>query len=204
MRPFCRTGGDAKASPPGDVDRRDELLAAAAELFAQRGYHSVGVDDVGTAVGMAGPSIYHHFASKLDIIIALITRGANQLLDSTATALVDTHADIEALDALLHAYVWFSLTHSHLMDVLITELPLLPEPHRTEFRETQRHYLDQWLDVLVRLHPERTRAHLRVYVQATLTVINDFARTPHPRNRPSLAEALIAIGHTILDPRDEN
>jgi AcrR family transcriptional regulator len=194
----------AAPPPPSDLDRRDELLVAAAQLFAQRGYHSVGVDDVGTAVGMAGPSIYHHFASKLDVIVALITRGANQLLESTAEALVGTHNDTDALHALLNAYVSFSLTHSHLMDVLITELPFLHEPHRTAFRETQRHYLDQWLDVLVRLHPERTRAHLRVYLQAALTVINDLARTPHLRSQLSVGAALTAIAHAIVGPRDEN
>jgi AcrR family transcriptional regulator len=194
----------AATSPPSDLDRRDELLVAAAQLFAHHGYHSVGVDDVGTAVGMAGPSIYHHFASKLDVIVALIARGADQLLDSTARALAESRDDSGALDALLNAYVSFSLTYSDLMDVLITELPLLPEPHRTTFRATQRRYLDQWLDVLVRLHPQRTRAHLRVYLQAALTVINDFARTPHLRGRPSLGANLIAIGHAIMGPQHDS
>jgi AcrR family transcriptional regulator len=49
----------AAQPPPEALDRRDELLAAAVRLFAQRGYHSVGVDDVAAAVGIAGPSIYH-------------------------------------------------------------------------------------------------------------------------------------------------
>jgi AcrR family transcriptional regulator len=187
--------------PPGDLDRRDELLTAAARLFAQRGYHSVGVDDVGAAVGIAGPSIYHHFTTKLDVIVAVITQGADQLLDSTARALADTHDDSQALDALLDAYTSFSLTHSDLMDVLITEVPHLPEPHRTTFRERQRHYLDQWLDVLTRLHPHLTPAHTRVHLQAALTVINDIARTPHLRTRPQAAAAAAAIGHAILSPR---
>lgn len=190
----------AAQPPPGDLDRRDELLTAAARLFAQRGYHSVGVDDVGAAVGIAGPSIYHHFATKLDLIVAVITQGADQLLDSTARALATTHDDSQALDALLDAYTSFSLTHSDLMDVLITEVPHLPEPHRTTFRETQRHYLDQWRDVLTRLHPHLTPAHTRVYLQAALTVINDIARTPHLRTQPSAAATVTAIGHTILSP----
>jgi AcrR family transcriptional regulator len=186
---------------PGALDRRDELLAAAARLFAQRGYHSVGVDDVGAAVGIAGPSIYHHFATKLDLIVAVITQGAEQLLDSTARALADTHDDTQALNALLGAYTSFSLTNSDLMDVLITEVPHLPDPHRTTFRQTQRHYLDQWLDVLARLHPHLPPAHTRVHLQAALTVINDIARTPHLRTQPRAAATIAAIGHAILSPR---
>jgi AcrR family transcriptional regulator len=191
----------AAPPPPRDLDRRDELLTAAARLFAQRGYHSVGVDDVGTAVGIAGPSIYHHFATKLDLIVAVITQGADQLLDSTARALAEAHNDTQALDALLGAYTSFSLTHSDLMDVLITEVPHLPEPHRTRFRQTQRRYLDQWLDVLARLHPHLPPAHNRVYLQAALTVVNDIARTPHLRTRPQSATAAAAIGHAVLSPR---
>jgi hypothetical protein len=86
------------------------------------------------------------------------------------------------------------------MVVLITEVPHLPEPHRTTFRERQRHYLDQWRDVLSRLHPDLPPAHTRVYLQAALTVINDVARTPHLRSRPSAAAAVTAIGHAILGP----
>jgi AcrR family transcriptional regulator len=190
----------ATQPPPGGLDRRDELLTAAARLFAQRGYHSVGVDDVGAAVGIAGPSIYHHFATKLDLIVAVVTQGAEQLVDGTARALAGTHDDSQALDALLDAYVSFSFTHGDLMDVLITEVPHLPEPHRTTFRERQRHYLDQWRDVLSRLHPDLPPAHTRVYLQAALTVINDVARTPHLRSRPSAAAAVTAIGHAILGP----
>jgi AcrR family transcriptional regulator len=187
--------------PPGDLDRRDELLAAAARLFAQRGYRSVGVDDVAAAVGIAGPSLYHHFATKLDLIVAVITQGADQLLDSTARALADAHDGTEALDALLGAYTSFSFSHSDLMDVLITEVPHLPEPHRTSFRQRQRHYLDQWLDVLARLHPHLPPAHARVCLQAALTVVNDVARTPHLRTQPRAAAAVAAIGHAILGPR---
>jgi AcrR family transcriptional regulator len=197
-------GGSAAVAappPPGGLDRRDELLAAAARLFAQRGYHSVGVDDVAAAVGIAGPSIYHHFATKLDLIVAVITRGADQLLDGTARALADAHDDTEALEALLGAYVSFSLTHGDLLDVLITEVPYLPEPHRTSFRQRQRNYLDQWLDVLTRLHPHLPAGHARVHLQAALTVINDVARTPHLRTRPEAAAAVTAIGHAILSPR---
>lgn len=189
------------ATPPRmDLDRRDELLTAAARLFAERGYHSVGIDDVGTAVGIAGPSIYHHFTTKLDLIVAVMNRGADQLLHATAHTLAGARDDTEALDALLRAYTTFSLTHSHLMDVLITEIPHLPEPHRTELRQIQRRYLGQWLHILTRLHPRPPTAHLRVHLQAALTVINDIARTPHLFTQPPDAAAVTAIGHAILDP----
>jgi AcrR family transcriptional regulator len=188
---------------PGALDRRDELLAAAARLFAQRGYHSVGVDDVGAAVGIAGPSIYHHFATKLDLIVAVITQGADRLLGGTARALAGSRDHGQELDALLGAYVSFSFTHFDLMDVLITEVAHLPEPHRGAFLRTQRQYLDQWRGVLARVRPDLPPAHARVCLQAALTVVNDVARTPHLRTRPSAATDVTAIGRAILGPGQE-
>jgi acyl-CoA synthetase (AMP-forming)/AMP-acid ligase II len=141
------------------------------------------------------------FATKLDLIVAVIAQGADQLLDGTARALADTHDDRAALRALLGAYVSFSLTHFDLMDALTTEVPHLPEPHRGGFRETQRRYLDQWREVLARLHPDLPALHTRVCLQAALTLINDVARTPHLRRQPSAATALTAVGHAILGPR---
>jgi len=190
----------AAPPPDTDLDRRDELLTAAARLFAERGYHSVGIDDVGTAVGIAGPSVYHHFTTKLDLIVAVMNRGADQLLHTSARTLAGARDDTETLDALLRAYTSFSLTHSHVMDVLITEIPHLPEPHRTELRQIQRRYLGQWLHILTRLHPGQLPAHIRVHLQAALTVINDIARTPQLLTRPPGAAAITAIGHAILDP----
>jgi AcrR family transcriptional regulator len=190
----------APAAAHAELDRRDELLAVAARLFAQRGYGSVGVDDVAAAVGMAGPSLYHHFATKLDLIVAVITRGADQILDLTARALANTGDPAAALDAQLGAYIEFSLAHTDLMDLLITEVPHLPDPHRSRFLAIQRRYLGDWLTRLEARYPRRPRAHLRVYLQAALTVINDVARTPHLRARPSVAADMDAIAHAILSP----
>ena len=49
---------------PATPTRREQILAAAAELFARHGFHGVGIDDIGSAVGISGPALYRHFRSK--------------------------------------------------------------------------------------------------------------------------------------------
>ena len=51
--------------------RRKELIAVAANLFASRGYYAVTVDDIGDAVGLTGPALYRHFASKEALLVAV-------------------------------------------------------------------------------------------------------------------------------------
>src|SRR5215217_7431240 len=60
--------------------RREQILRAAAQLFAERGSRAVGVDDVGAAVGVTGPAIYRHFASKDAMLAEMLLRISERLL----------------------------------------------------------------------------------------------------------------------------
>lgn len=51
---------------------RDEILDAAAELFTQHGYANTSTRRIADAVGMRQASLYHHFATKDDILDALL------------------------------------------------------------------------------------------------------------------------------------
>src|SRR5881227_2687881 len=48
--------------------RREELTRTAARLFADRGYHGTSLADVAEALGMQKASLYHHIASKEDLL----------------------------------------------------------------------------------------------------------------------------------------
>lgn len=52
--------------------RRRQVVSAAALLFRRRGYHAVGIDDIGAAVGMTGPALYRHFTGKPAVLHAVI------------------------------------------------------------------------------------------------------------------------------------
>lgn len=51
---------------------REEILDAAAELFTTHGYSSTSTRAIADAVGMRQASLYHHFATKDDILDALV------------------------------------------------------------------------------------------------------------------------------------
>ena len=61
--------------------RRDQILTAAAELFARHGFHGVGIDDIGAAVGISGPALYRHFRSKDAMLGEMLTSISERLLD---------------------------------------------------------------------------------------------------------------------------
>ena len=62
------------------LPRRELLLQSAADLFATKGYHAVGIDDIGAAAGISGPGVYRHFASKQALLEALCDRALSSML----------------------------------------------------------------------------------------------------------------------------
>jgi TetR/AcrR family transcriptional regulator, cholesterol catabolism regulator len=52
-------------------ERRDQVVAAAAELFDSAGYARVTMGDIAQNVGIAKPTLYHYFDSKDDILLAI-------------------------------------------------------------------------------------------------------------------------------------
>ena len=61
-------------------ERRESILAAANEVFGERGYEHVRIDDVAAAAGISKALIYEHFASKQDLYIELLNNAAQELL----------------------------------------------------------------------------------------------------------------------------
>jgi AcrR family transcriptional regulator len=72
------------------VGRREELLAIAARLFAERGFKNTTVRDIADAAGILSGSLYHHFDSKEAMV--------DELLDTFQTELWKKYDEIEASD----------------------------------------------------------------------------------------------------------
>jgi AcrR family transcriptional regulator len=59
--------------PTLEPDTRQRILDVAAKLFAERGYAGTSVRDIAKELGIANPSIYHHFKSKADVLVELLS-----------------------------------------------------------------------------------------------------------------------------------
>lgn len=67
--------------------KRDHLTATAWRLFYRDGYRVVGIDTLLAEAGVAKMTLYHHFASKEDLIIAILEKRDRELRDSVAAAI---------------------------------------------------------------------------------------------------------------------
>jgi AcrR family transcriptional regulator len=178
--------------------RRAEILAAAAALFAQRGFHGVSIDDIGSAVGMSGPGIYRYFPSKDAVLADMLLGISQQLLDEGSRRAIAAPDAGAALDALLRWHIEFALNQPDLITVQSREMDNVPEPERRQIRRMQRLYVEEWVTVLSDLYPGAPQARLRTSVHAMFGLLNS---TPHSVGElppDSMTELLYALARGAL------
>ncbi|MEU6267820.1 TetR/AcrR family transcriptional regulator [Saccharopolyspora shandongensis] len=178
----------------GRASRRRLLLAAAMRLFSDAGYTEVTTEDVGAAAGIAGPSLYNYFASKQELLGAVITRGNAWLEVELERTLASTPAADDALRELLGSYIGFAFDHGRFIDILVSEVNHLPDAERHRARQTQHAYVAEWVGLLCEARPGLDPVRARILVQAALTVANDMVRTGSVRD----VEALSRIGSALM------
>lgn len=182
-------------------DRDRQILQAAAELFYQRGYHRVGVVEIGARIGISGPAIYRHFASKDDILARLF----NEAMDEV-TGPVDAHEDPHAeLRTLVERQVAFALDRRELLSIFTHEERALADPLRRRFRKRMRAHAEHWEATLARCYPRASGEEVAVAAQAAIGQIHSVAFWPQAAMRaPGLHAVLTELvlgGVRVLDQR---
>jgi len=113
-----------------DTARATEIRAAALELFTRLGYEAATMADIGAAVGIRGPSLYKHVASKQDLLVQIMTGTMDALLDVHRAAVATTTDPVERLRRAVDAHIRYHARHRLEAFVGNRELRSLLEPHR--------------------------------------------------------------------------
>src|SRR5215216_4649370 len=87
--------------------RRIQLLDAASEVFASKGYHAAAMDEIAEAAGVSKPVLYQHFPSKLDLYLALLDQSCDRLVEVVADALASTEDNADRVVATVAAFYEF-------------------------------------------------------------------------------------------------
>src|SRR5579859_4323895 len=108
----------------------DRIRAAALRLFAQSGYRSTTMADIGAALGIRGPSLYKHVGSKQDLLVQIMVGTMNALIEDQHTAR-KAGGDISTqLRRMVEAHVRFHALNSEQAFVGNREIGNLEQPHR--------------------------------------------------------------------------
>jgi AcrR family transcriptional regulator len=111
-------------------NRRPQLLDAAARRFRAFGYDATSMRDIAGDVGMHAGSMYYHFPSKEDLLVAVHEEGIRRISAAVETAIVAEHEPWRRLEAFAAAHLGVLLDGGDYAQVVIRELPREPEQVR--------------------------------------------------------------------------
>ncbi|MGW2523156.1 SACE_7040 family transcriptional regulator [Streptomyces sp. NPDC001617] len=158
--------------------RREQILKEAARLFAERGFHGVGVDEIGAAVGISGPGLYRHFAGKDAMLAELLVGISGQLLTGAKRRLAEADGTLPeaVLDSLIEGHIDFALDDRPLITLHDRELDRLRDSDRKLVRQLQRQYVELWVGALREVYPGLAEPAARSAVHSVFGLLNS---TPH-------------------------
>jgi AcrR family transcriptional regulator len=191
---------DAVSAPlPASANRRREaILAAALELFRQRGFHSVGVDDIGTAAGISGPGVYRHFSGKSSLLVALFDSITERLLLGAEEIQKSDSPPEEMLDRLVAFHAATAVEERAMVAVWLQDWRSLPDPEEQRIRGRQAEYVGIWLATLARVRPELGPAEAETAVHAAVGAINSVAFHDTPLPSEALEGLLADAARAVL------
>jgi AcrR family transcriptional regulator len=128
---------------------RDEILEAAAQIFRQKGYHAASMQEIADAVKLQKASLYHHVNSKQDILLALLDRALDLLIEGMEKVLAMDLAPEEKLRQAMLVYLQIMLEERDLSSVLLLEYRSLEPEYRQRHIRRRDQYESLWRNLLV-------------------------------------------------------
>lgn len=137
-----------RPEPPRRRVTAAQIASTAAELFASRGFHEVGMREVADALGIRGPSLYHHYGSKEEILYAICLMVSREPVELNLPHLDDAGTPTSRLSALVRAHVVHLAGRRVEHLVGRHELNALTPDHRAAVDGFRRHYHRRVRDVI--------------------------------------------------------
>ena len=181
------------------MKRDEQILDAAADLFLERGFNNVTLDEIGAQIGVTGPAIYRHFSGKDELLASLFDQAMDHLLLLVEES-DETQEPVAALESLIRAQVEFALTDRRLVCIYTREIQSLSEMWRRRHNRRQRAQIKRWVDTLKAVYPHRTKTELQRAAHASIGMALSVAQWPHEVLRaPNLDTLLYGMIHGALE-----
>jgi AcrR family transcriptional regulator len=150
-----RTGAAMPAAAAGrddrsESERRREVILTAGRLFCRHGYERTTVRELAKAVGLQSGSLFHHFRSKEEILVAVMNNGIQEVIDGGEQALARYDAPADRLAALFRVHMW-SMLHGaggDAMNALVYEWRSLSAPSQASVKSLSDRYEQMWQEAV--------------------------------------------------------
>lgn len=213
------TPGDGSPASAGNAERkgerkgerkREQLLVAAAKVLAERGYAGTTMADIAEHAGTQAGSMYYHFASREELIEAVLRRGVTLSHENTRAALAALPPSAGPADRLrtaIRAHVRFQVQVSDFGRASARSTKQVPAEMQARVIDTYRAY-GALFDGLIRasiaagdIAKDVDPSALRMLVLGAANWIPEWFRADGSTSADDIAELLVRMVFEGIGPR---
>jgi AcrR family transcriptional regulator len=183
------------------VERRNRILATAAELAAQGGYEAVQMRTLAERSGVALGTIYKYFDSKDQVLVRVVGASTRELVDrlGSVAAAGSTPAD-QVVDVFRRAHRWMN-ERPKLVAASLQALNATAELTPATGAIVTERLADVYVPALQKIEPERLDRIVRTLHYAWRTLMRDWVRGLITIDEVN--SEIADIVHLLLDPLDD-
>jgi AcrR family transcriptional regulator len=127
---------------------REDILLAAAQIIRRKGFHAASMQDIADAVGLQKASLYHHVRSKQEILLALLDRALDLLIQDLEAIVGQDGPAPDKLRQAVRAYMLRLTQEIDLASVLLLEYRSLNPDQRARHNRRRDRYEELWRTIL--------------------------------------------------------
>ncbi len=170
--------------------RKDAIIEAAAELFAEKGYHATTVRDIADVAGVLSGSLYAHIETKEDLYLEIVRRAAQDFTEAVQPVVESSDAPDAKLGRMISGHLAVMEESRAWARVYLEDYYPLSQLTRNEARRLRREYERLWDKVLQDgldqgLFHVEDQSFARLFI---LSALNGVIRWHRPEGRLTLAE----------------
>ena len=124
--------------------RREEILDAAATLFAQRGYSDTDTQVLADTLCVGKGTLYRYFPSKRELFLAAVDRVMRRLRESIDSRIQDLDDPLEQIALAVRAYLAFFEQHPNFVELLIQERAQFKDRKKATYFEHRDLHVERW------------------------------------------------------------
>jgi AcrR family transcriptional regulator len=152
-----------------DYDQqRDAILAVAARMFAERGYASASIAELGAAGGVSKALVYHYYRDKEQLLFDIADRYLDGLQALVAQVQAESLAPAAHLRRLIECFMEAYRDAGAHHRVLVQDVKYLSSTHKRRIDAKQRAIVQSFADAIAAVSPELKRGSLLKPVTMTL------------------------------------
>src|SRR4051794_15016202 len=173
-------------------ETREQIVAAALALVAERGFAATSVDDIATAAGVAKGSIFYNFGSKAGLFESIISQGVGRLTDALRSAAEGLRGR-DALEALVTELLSQIQANPDFAKLMAAESFRTGRSWQDSIRQLRDESIGTFADVVAESWPERNAlvAAAAMFGATLLAGLEWLVSQPH-RPLPEVREAVLS------------